>query len=81
MSYEISCSKQMYTLDDLEQSISAIHSHATIHYAEKEELSDDEVINHMPYNSGKFFIKTNSDNSFFNKSISNDISFSIEIFG
>jgi hypothetical protein len=78
---DIQISKNMYSRKDLDAIINQIEGHATIHYAEKEDLKDDDVINHMPYNSGKFFEKTIIDPDFLKKSLLNDIEFSKQIFG
>jgi len=58
-----------YSLNDLEKTI-----------AEKK-IADGAVINHMPYNSGLFFDKIESDETFYKKSLENDMKFADEIFG
>lgn len=78
---DIQISKDMYSREDLDEIINQIEGYATIHYAEKEDIKDDDVINHMPYNSGKFFEKTIQDTDFLKKSLLNDIAFSKQIFG
>ncbi len=70
-----------YTLDDLENTILEKNKNNTlIQYAEKEEIEEGAVINHMPYNSGLFFSSLENE-SFYLKSLENDMQFADEIFG
>jgi len=74
--------EEFYTMDDLVCTLVEKNAKSElIQFAEKEEINEGDVINHMPYNSGLFFDKIGSNEDFFLKSLENDMKFASEIFG
>jgi len=72
---------EAYTLDELEKTISEKNkSNDLIQYAEEKDIEENAVINHMPYNSGLFF-NTLEDESFYLKSLEEDMIFADKVFG
>lgn len=70
--------EELYTIDDLNDSLTKIDSNnASIHYTNQK--TPDDVVNHMPYNTGIFFSST-SDDEFLKKSIQKDIEFANSVF-
>ena len=73
---------EFYTMEDLVETLAEKNAQSElIQFAEKEEIKDGDVINHMPYNSGLFFDEIGNNENFFLKSLENDMKFASEIFG